>query len=116
LYGDINFDKVGVMKKFILVLAAIMLITSTVSAGLTENIYASKMAIQQITGRKVTDWYALSYDERLSPDKSVLMTQGAVELNGDGVKRLFWCHFDAKTFKLLRLKIDSQLLYSVIGW
>lgn len=93
-----------------------MMITSAVSAGLTENIHASKMAIQRITGRQVTDFYSLSYDERLSPDKSVLMTQGAVELNNDGIKRLFWCHFDARNLALLRLKIDSQLLYSVIGW
>lgn len=92
-----------------------MLITSTVSAGTTENIFATRTAIQRVTGRQITDFYSLSYDERLSPDKTVLMTQGAVELNGDGIKRLFWCHFDARNLTLLRLKIDSQLLYSVIG-
>lgn len=81
----------------------------------TDNIYASKMAIMRVTGRKVTDFWALDYGEMLSADKKVLMTKGAVELNNDGIRRLFWCSFNAEDLKLLRLKIDSQLLYSVTG-
>lgn len=86
------------------------------SAGTTENIYASKIAIQQLTGRRVTDFWTTEYGEGLTADKTLIMTKGAVELNNDGIKRLFWCHFRASDHALMRLKIDSQLLFSALGW
>ena len=98
-----------------IVTAVITLLTaldSPVYADTTDNIFASRMAIERITGREITDFWAMEFGERLSPDGKFLSTKGAVELNGDGVKRLFWCSFDAKTMQLLRLKIGSQLLYS----
>lgn len=82
----------------------------------TENIYNSKMAIQRMTGMEVTDFWAMQFGESLTADKTMIMTQGAIELNNDGVKRLFWCHFDAGNKALLRLKIDGELIYTAIGW
>lgn len=87
-----------------------------VSAATTENIYASKVVIQQLTGRKVTDFWATEYGEGLTADKTLIMTKGAVELNNDGIKRLFWCHFRASDRALMRLKIDGTVLFTALGW
>ena len=67
------------------------------------------------TGLRVTDTWLLEFSERVTPDGNV-DTHGFVEFNNDGVKRQFWLVFDGKTRKILRVKIDSELIYSEIGW
>lgn len=104
------------MKKILILAVMMLMISSVVSASTTDNIYASKMAIQQLTGRRITDFWVMEYGEGLTADKTMIMTKGAVELNNDGVKRLFWCHFRANDLTLMRLKIDSQLIFSALGW
>ena len=104
------------MKKVLILAVMLLMITSVVSASTTDNIYASKISIQTLTGRQITDFWVMEYGESLTADKSMIMTKGAVELNNDGVKRLFWCHFNAQNLTLLRLKIDGQVLFSTLGW
>ena len=105
------------MKKFVAVLFALMFVTSVASASSSfENILASKTFIQRVTGMQITDFWSWEFKQNLTADKKMLMTSGAVELNNDGVKRLFWCHFDSIDLTPLRLKIGGQVLYSVLGW
>lgn len=105
------------MKALIFALTAALLLILPVNAGasMADNIFATRQAITRITGRKSSDFWAMEYNERISQNGAMLMTKGAVELNDDGVKRLFWCHFDAKTMQLLRLKIDSKVLFTLLG-
>lgn len=72
-------------------------------------------AIAAATGSRVTEHWLLEYDERVRKDGNV-DTHGFVELNNDGVKRQFWFMFDGQTRRILRVKIDSELIYSEIGW
>lgn len=99
----------------ILTAALLLILPVSVGASMADNIFATRQAITRITGRKITDFWAMEYNERISQNGAILMTKGAVELNGDGVKRLFWCHFDVKTMQLLRLKIDSKVLFTLLG-
>jgi len=76
-------------------------------------------AIERFTGREVTGKYLGEYKEHEPYVKDgILMveTSGFVELGNDGYKRRFWCHFRKNTGDLLRLKIDGDVLYSVLGW
>lgn len=70
--------------------------------------------IQRITGHYVTDSWILEYDEHIDANGNIA-THGFVEVDDDGVKRRFWMIFDASGQKVLRLKIDSQLIYSADG-
>lgn len=70
--------------------------------------------IQRITGHYVTDSWMLEYDEHIDANGNIA-THGFVEVDDDGVKRQFWMIFDASGQKVLRLKIDSQLIYSADG-
>lgn len=72
-------------------------------------------AIADKTGLRVTEHWLLDYDERVAKDGNV-DTHGYVELNNDGLKRQFWLMFDGQTRRILRVKIDSELIYSEIGW
>lgn len=75
---------------------------------------ASKNAIESVTRRYVTDTWITEYSEYVNPDGTIV-TQGACEIDGDGQKRLYWLTFDATGKKVLRLKIDSDVIYSVDG-
>ncbi|MBR2732916.1 MAG: hypothetical protein IKO74_02365 [Selenomonadaceae bacterium] len=75
---------------------------------------ASKNAIEQITKHYVTDSWILEYGEYVNPNGTI-STHGACEIDSDGKKRLYWLTFDATGQKVLRLKIDSDLIYSVDG-
>ena len=70
--------------------------------------------IQRITGHYVTDSWMMEYDEHVNRDGTI-STHGFVEVDDDEVKRQFWMTFDAAGQKVLRLKIDSQLIYSADG-
>lgn len=72
-------------------------------------------SIATATGLRVTEHWLLEYGERVRKDGNV-DTHGFVELNNDGVKRQFWLMFDGQTRRILRVKIDSELIYSEIGW
>lgn len=81
-----------------------------------KSFYAESYdALRQATGLRVTEHYMLDYGERLTRDGTV-DTHGFVEFNDDGVKRQFWLVFDGQTRKCLRVKIDSQLIYTAVGW
>lgn len=71
-------------------------------------------AIAGLTGMMVTDSWLLDYGEYISA-VGTIETHGFVELNGDDVKRRFWLTFDPTGQKVLRLKIDSDLIYSENG-
>lgn len=72
-------------------------------------------AIAAVTGLRVTEHWLLEYSERVRKDGNV-DTHGFVEFNNDGVKRQFWLMFDGTTRRVLRVKIDADLIYSEIGW
>lgn len=72
-------------------------------------------AIEQKTRMRATETWLLEYGERVTPDGNV-DTHGFVEFNDDGIKRQFWLVFDGKTRQVLRVKIDSELIYSAVGW
>lgn len=74
----------------------------------------SKKAIEAVTKHYVTDSWIMEYSEWVNPDGTI-STQGACEIDSDGRKRLYWLTFDATGQKVLRLKIDSDLIYSVNG-
>lgn len=81
-----------------------------------ESFYAESYdAIRQVTGQRITERWMLEFGERVTPEGTV-DTHGFVEFNDDGIKRQFWLLFDGKTRKCLRVKIDSELLYSEVGW
>lgn len=81
-----------------------------------ESFYAeSYEAIARKTGLRVTERWLLEYGERVGQDGNV-DTHGFVELNGDGVKRQFWLMFDGQSRRVLRVKIDADLIYSEVGW
>lgn len=81
-----------------------------------ESFYAESYdAIRHVTGQRITERWMLEFGERVTPEGTV-ETHGFVEFNDDGVKRQFWLIFDGKTRKCLRVKIDSELLYSEVGW
>lgn len=72
-------------------------------------------AIAAVTGLRVTEHWLLEYSERVRKDGNV-DTHGFVEFYNDGVKRQFWLMFDGTTRRVLRVKIDADLIYSEIGW
>lgn len=73
-------------------------------------------AIAAATGLRVTEHWLLEYGERVATKDGNVDTHGYVEFNNDGVKRQFWLMFDGQTRRILRVKIDSELIYSEIGW
>ena len=75
---------------------------------------ASYDAIAEKTGMFVTDSWLFDFSEYVAADGTI-HTNGFVELNGDEVKRQFWVSFDSTGKKVLRVKIDSDLIYSVDG-
>lgn len=75
---------------------------------------ASKNAIERITGHYVTDSWILEYDEHIDANGNIA-THGFIEVDDDGVKRQFWLILDPTGQNVLRLKIDSQLIYAVDG-
>ena len=81
----------------------------------THFMLKSKYAIEKITRHYVTDSWPMSYGERENKDGTV-DTHGFIELDNDDIKRQFWLKFDGKTEEVLRVKIDSELIYSTIGW
>ena len=81
-----------------------------------ESFYAESYdALRQKTNLRVTERWMLDYGERVTPDGNI-DTHGFVEFNDDGIKRQFWLVFDGKTRQCLRVKIDSDLIYSAVGW
>lgn len=81
-----------------------------------QSFYAESYdALAAKTKLRVTDSWLLEYGERVTPDGNV-DTHGFVEFNDDGIKRQFWLVFDGKTRECLRMKIDGDLIYSVVGW
>lgn len=81
-----------------------------------QSFYAESYdALAAKTKLRVTDSWLLEYGERVTPDGNV-DTHGFVEFSDDGIKRQFWLVFDGKTRECLRVKIDGDLIYSVVGW
>jgi len=81
-----------------------------------QSFYAESYdALAAKTKLRVTDSWLLEYGERVTPDDNV-DTHGFVEFSDDGIKRQFWLVFDGKTRECLRVKIDGDLIYSVVGW
>ena len=81
-----------------------------------ESFYADSYdALRQATGLRVTETWMLEFNEYIDKNGHV-NTNGFVEFNDDDVKRQFWLLFDSATKQCLRVKIDSQLLYTTVGW
>lgn len=81
-----------------------------------KSFYAESYdALRQVTGLPVTDSWLLEFGEYVDRNGHV-NTHGFVEFNDDGVKRQFWLMFDNSTRHCLRVKVDSQLLYTAVGW
>lgn len=81
-----------------------------------KSFYAESYdALRQVTGLPVTDSWLLEFGEYVDRQGNV-NTHGFVEFNDDGVKRQFWLMFDNSTRHCLRVKVDSQLLYTAVGW
>lgn len=74
----------------------------------------SKLAIEKTTGHYVTDFWMTEYDEHITPDGNIA-THGFIEVDSDGAKRQFWLLLNPAGDTVLRLKVDSQLIYSVDG-
>lgn len=74
----------------------------------------SRNAIENVTKHYVTDTWPMEYDEHELPDGRI-DTHGFCEIDDDGIKRQFWVRLDNTGKKVLRVKIDAQLLYSVDG-
>lgn len=81
-----------------------------------KSFYAESYdALRQVTGLPVTDSWLLEFGEYVDRNGHV-NTHGFVEFNDDDVKRQFWLMFDNSTRQCLRVKVDSQLLYTAVGW
>jgi len=81
-----------------------------------KSFYAESYdALRQVTGQRVTETWMLEFNEYIDRQGNV-DTNGFVEFNDDGVKRQFWLMFDNTTRQCLRVKVDSQLLYTAVGW
>lgn len=81
-----------------------------------ESFYKeSYEAIAAKTGLRVTEHWLLEYGERVAKDGNV-ETHGFVEFNNDGLKRQFWLVFDGKSRRVLRVKIDADLIYNELDW
>ena len=81
-----------------------------------KSFYAESYdALRQVTGLRVTEHWLLEFDEFVDKEGRV-NTHGFVEFNDDGIKRQFWLMFDNSTRQCLRVKVDSQLLYTAVGW
>lgn len=81
----------------------------------TDFMTVSRNALQEKTGLPVTDFYMMEYSEGLDANGFV-NTHGFAVFNSNGIKRQFWAVFDYNTKEIKRLKIDSQLIFSSVGW
>ncbi len=83
---------------------------------LKENFYSETYrALEAVTGLRVTEKWMRNFKVR-EDSNGEITTYGYVEFENDGVKRPFWVTFKESTRKVLRVDIDTAVVYVADDW
>ena len=78
---------------------------------LKENFYSETYrALEAVTSLRVTEKWSQNFKVR-EDSNGEITTYGYVEFENDGVKRPFWVTFKESTRKVLRVDIDTAVIY-----
>ena len=83
---------------------------------LKENFYSETYrALEAVTSLRVTEKWSQNFKVR-EDSNGEITTYGYVEFENDGVKRPFWVTFKESTRKVLRVDIDTAVIYVADDW